>query len=182
VALEQTKEIKIRKLERKISKIKLVKELDISVADINEYILGDKKMPVGIKITPDENGMVIVQNEERYETPKYEGVFFNKLKSGDRTFYISYKDLKTNKKIDLKIGKESQGITEKYCENLRTELLTEMRLGNPQVKIKNKRVYSEVTTLDMIAEEYHKKRKPHMRDRKINCVNQPIIPRLLRIS
>ncbi len=98
MALQQTKVTKIKRNKRTLHKEDLAKELDVSVAIINEYILGDRSMPDNTKITPDKNGMVIVETEERYETPKYDGIFYNELKNGDKTFYIVYKDLKTNKK------------------------------------------------------------------------------------
>lgn len=162
MALLQTKITKIKKSKRTIHKEELAKELKASTAIINEYILGDRSMPNNLKITPDKNGMVIVETEERYETPKYDGVFYNQLQNGDRTFYIVYKDLKTNKKIDLKIGKESQGFTEKFCENERNQILSDMRLGKQQTRIKNKRVYSEIITIDVIAEKYHNERKIYL--------------------
>ncbi len=95
MALQQTKDIKIKKSKRTIHKEDLAKELKVSTAIINEYILGDKDVPDNLKITPDKNGMVIVETEERYETPKYEGVFYNQLTNGDKTFYIIYTDIKT---------------------------------------------------------------------------------------
>ena len=119
-------------------------------------------VPDNLKITPDKNGMVIVETEERYETPKYEGVFYNQLTNGDKTFYIIYTDIKTSKKINLKIGKESQGYTETFCVNKRKEVLEKLRLGENQVKIKNKRVYSEILTLDKVAEKYHENRKLYL--------------------
>jgi integrase len=162
MALQQTKDIKIKKSKRTIHKEDLAKELKVSTAIINEYILGDKDVPDNLKITPDKNGMVIVETEERYETPKYEGVFYNQLTNGDKTFYIIYTDIKTSKKINLKIGKESQGYTETFCVNKRKEVLEKLRLGENQVKIKNKRVYSEILTLDKVAEKYHENRKLYL--------------------
>lgn len=119
-------------------------------------------MPDSTKITPDKNGMVIFETEERYETPKYEGIFYNELKNGDKTFYIVYKDLKTNKKIDLKIGRESQGYTELKCHNERSRILDEMRTGKSQTRIMNKRVIANITTLDTVAEKYHKDRSLYL--------------------
>lgn len=162
MALLQTKDIKIKKSKRTIHKEDLAKELNVSVAIINEYILGDKATPDNIKIIPAKKGMIIVESEERYETAKYEGVFYNPLKNGDRTFYIIYKDLKTNKPITLKIGRELDGITETFCVNKRKEVLERLRLGENQVKIKNKRVYSEILTLDKVAEKYHENRKLYL--------------------
>ena len=162
MALQQTKVIKIKRNKRTLHKEDLAKELDVSVAIINEYILGDRSMPDNTKITPDKNGMVIVETEERYETPKYDGIFYNELKNGDKTFYIVYRDLKTNKKIDLKIGRESQGYTELKCHNERNKILDEMRTGKSQTRIMNKRVFAKITTLDTVAEKYHKDRSLYL--------------------
>jgi len=164
MALQQTKITQIRKNKRTLHKEQLAEELNISIATINEYILGDKKMPNNMKITPDKNGIVIVETEEKFEVPKYEGIFYNELKNGDKTFYLVYKDLKTNKKIDLKIGKESQGYTELNCHNERNKILDEMRTGKSQTRIMNKRIFKEVVTLDMIAEKYHKERSLYLSD------------------
>ena len=163
MALQQTKVKQIRQTKRTLHKEDLAKELNVSVATINEYILGDMGMPNNLHIIPDKKGMVIVETEEIYLVPKYEGVFFNELKGGkDRTFYIVYKDLKTNKKIDLKIGRESQGYTELRCHNERKKLLDEMRTGKSQTRIMNKRVFAKITTLDKVAEKYHKDRKLYL--------------------
>ena len=103
--------------------------------------------------------MVIVESEERYEAPKYEGVFYNELRNGDKTFYIIYKEVgKSGPPITLKIGRGSDGITETFCVNKRKEILKISRLGEKQTKIKNKRVVSEIITLDFVADKYHKDR------------------------
>ncbi|MBU1216423.1 site-specific integrase [bacterium] len=162
MALQQTKVTKIKRNKRTLHKEDLAKELDVSVAVINEYILGDRSMPDNTKITPDKNGMVIIETEERYETPKYDGIFYNELKNGDKTFYIVYRDLKTNKKIDLKIGRESQGYTELKCHNERNKILDEMRTGKSQTRIMNKRVFAKIVTLDAVAEKYHKDRSLYL--------------------
>lgn len=159
MALQQTKTTQIRIDKRTIHKEDLAKELNVSVATINEYILGDKDMPSNTNIIPKKNGMVLVEIETKYTVPKYEGIFYNELKGGkDRTFYIVYKDIKTNKKIDLKIGRESQGYSELKCYNERKKLLDEMRTGKSQTRIMNKRVFTKITTLDKVAEKYHKDR------------------------
>lgn len=165
MALQQTKETKIHITKKTITKEDLAIELNVSKATINEYILGDKNPPNNVEIIPTKNGMVEVKYKEELIVPKYEGVFYNELKNGDKTFYIIYTDLKTNKKVNLKIGKESNGITEKYCENKRTEILNEMRLGETQNKIKNRRILKELTTFDKVAQAYYENRKLHMKEK-----------------
>lgn len=162
MALKQTKIIQQRSVSKTMEKTALAQELKVPVSTINQYILGDIESPTNIKIIPKENGMLSVEYSTKVEVPKYEGIFYNELKNGDKTFYIVYKDLKTNRKIDLKVGRESEGITEKFCSNKRKQLLEELRLGEKQTTIKNRRMYKEVATLDMIAEQYHENRKLHL--------------------
>lgn len=163
MSLQQTKIKQIRKIRRTLRKEDLAKELNVSVSVINEYILGDKIIPDNLKIIPNKKGIVIVETEEVYTVPKYKGVFYNELQGGkDRTFYIVYKDLKTNKKIDLKIGRESQGYTELKCYNERKKLLDELRTGKHQTRIMNKRVFAKITTFNKVAEKYHKDRSLYL--------------------
>jgi len=163
MALQQTKITQIRKEKRTIHKEDFAKELNVSVATINEYILGDKEMPNDMNIIPKKNGMVLVETEKKLIVPKYEGVFYNEIRGGkDKTFYIVYKDPKTNKKTDLKIGRESQGYTELKCHNERKKLLDELRTGKSQTRIMNKRVFKKITTLDIVAEKYHKDRELYL--------------------
>ena len=51
-----------------------------------------------------------------------------KKKSGDISFYITYKD-ENNKLKRIKVGDKSKGITESYCFQKRNEILTKIRLG-----------------------------------------------------
>lgn len=97
------------------------------------------------------------------KSKKHVGVFYNELKNGDRVYYAVYKDLATNKRIDLKIGKKSEGITEVYCFNKRSEILNSMRLGTNPHTVKNRRIAVDITTLDMIADEYYENRKLYLK-------------------
>lgn len=162
MALKQTKIIQQRSLKKSMHKNDLAKELKVSVSTIDQYILGNEETPPNLKIIPGKNGMLTVEDITEVEVPKYEGIFYNELKNGDKTFYIVYKDLKTNKKIDLKVGRGSDGITEKFCSNKRKQILEELRLGDTQNTIKNRRIFKEISTLDMIAEQYHENRRLHL--------------------
>lgn len=90
---------------------------------------------------------------------KYDGVFYNELKNGDRTYYVIYRDIVSNKKIDLKIGKRSDGITEQYCSKKRGEILTKMRLGESVKVVRSRRMALDIVTLDMVAKQYYENRK-----------------------
>lgn len=96
---------------------------------------------------------------------KYQGVYFNNLKNGDKTYYITYKDLTTNKKIYLKVGTKNSGITEKFCYNKKNEILTKMRLGEEANPIRNRRIRKRITSVDMIAKRYYENRKLHMSEK-----------------
>jgi len=98
------------------------------------------------------------------KSKRYEGVFYNELKNGDRTFYILYRNIISNKKIDLKIGKKSEGITEQYCFQKRAEILNQLRLGEAPKSIKSRRMAINIVTFDMIAEQYYESKKLYMKE------------------
>ncbi|MDN5054313.1 tyrosine-type recombinase/integrase [Aliarcobacter butzleri] len=84
------------------------------------------------------------------------GVYFREIQTNgkaDKTYYITYKELNTNKKIWLKIGKFSEGIREAYCNQKRNEIITKQRNGEepPAIAMKKKR---NVLTIEIIANEY----------------------------
>ncbi|MDS1315757.1 tyrosine-type recombinase/integrase [Aliarcobacter butzleri] len=84
------------------------------------------------------------------------GVYFRETQTNgkaDKTYYITYKELNTNKKIWLKIGKFSEGIREAYCNQKRNEIITKQRNGEepPAIAMKKKR---NILTIETIANEY----------------------------
>lgn len=89
----------------------------------------------------------------KIKSKRYDGVYYNPLQNGDKTFYISYKEL-SGKKIWLKIGKESDGIRENYCYNKRAEIINQIRLGEIPTIVKNRRIKKEAITFDEIAQYY----------------------------
>ncbi len=70
----------------------------------------------------------------------------------DKTYYIRYKD-ETNKTVELKIGKYSEGIREAYCNQKRNEIITKQRNGEepPLIAQKKKR---QILYIDIIANDY----------------------------
>jgi len=94
------------------------------------------------------------------KSQKYAGVYYNKLDNGDKSFYITYKDL-NKKKVWTKIGLYSSGIRESYCSTKRAEVINLMKLGESPNIIKNNRTEKEVITFGAIADEYlqYKKNK-----------------------
>jgi site-specific recombinase XerD len=63
----------------------------------------------------------------RKKSNKYTGVYYQELKSGDKSYYITYKE--NGKDIWKKIGKHSEGIREAYCNQMRNEIIMKLRLG-----------------------------------------------------
>lgn len=94
---------------------------------------------------------------QRVKTSKT-GVYYHQLLDGDKVYYITYKDLKTTKKIWIKIGKYSEGIRENYCLQKRNEILTMMRLGEEPPAIAKKKK-AKINYLSNIATEYFNQRK-----------------------
>lgn len=76
----------------------------------------------------------------RVKSKKYVGVYYEELANGDKSYYITYK-LNGSKKWD-KIGLESEGINQEYCNNKRIQILNHIRLGEQPTDIvkKNKKV------------------------------------------
>jgi integrase len=89
---------------------------------------------------------------------KFTGVYYNILQDKDKVYYITYKDIKTNKKIWLKIGKFSEGVREAYCNQKRNEIITKLRLGEePPAATKHKK--RKVNLFKDIASKYFEQRK-----------------------
>jgi len=93
-----------------------------------------------------------VGNSIRIKT-KYNGVIYREtLTNGkpDKTYYIRYDDA-NGKKVELKLGKYSEGIRELYCYNKRNEITTKARLGE---RVQLGRVKKEFVSISELASEY----------------------------
>lgn len=88
----------------------------------------------------------------KIKSKKFEGVYQNQLKSGDVSYYITYKD-NENKTVTKKIGKKSEGITESYCSQIRGETISKLRNDElpPKIAIQKKQ---NVVTLDSLWDFY----------------------------
>ena len=75
----------------------------------------------------------------------------------DKTYYIRYKN-DSNKTIEIKIGKYSEGVREAYCNQKRNEIITKQRNGEepPTIAQKKKKNILSIVT---VAEEYFNLRK-----------------------
>lgn len=76
----------------------------------------------------------------RIKSKKYVGVYYEELATGDKSYYITYK-LNGIKKWD-KVGLDSEGINQEYCNNKRIQILNHIRLGEQPKDVikKNKRI------------------------------------------
>ena len=83
---------------------------------------------------------------------KYEGVQYYLKANGTKSYYVRYRD-EYNKLKRVKIGDDSEGITEVYCRNKRIEILNAQNLGEQPPKIvKNHR--KKIITLKEVANKY----------------------------
>ena len=92
---------------------------------------------------------------------KITGVYYRELKTNDKddkTFYITYKDTTTNKKVWLKIGKYSEGVREAYCNQKRNEILTKQRNGEEPPAIASKKK-KDILSIVTVADDYFSLRK-----------------------
>jgi integrase len=74
----------------------------------------------------------------RIKSKKFDGVYFNELKDGDKAYFITYKD--DDKKVWIKVGLHSAGVREAFCKTKRDEILNSQRLGEepPAIAIRKK--------------------------------------------
>lgn len=84
------------------------------------------------------------------------GVYFRECLTNDKkdkTFYFTFKDIATNKKVWVKVGKYSEGIRENVTAALRNEAISKNRHGE-DITVQAKKKIKNITTFDEIANEY----------------------------
>ena len=84
------------------------------------------------------------------------GVYFRECLTNDKkdkTFYFTFKDIATNKKVWVKVGKYSEGIRENATVTLRNEAISKNRHGE-DITVQAKKKLKNITTFDEIANEY----------------------------
>ncbi len=80
---------------------------------------------------------------------KHTGIYYRDNLSGDRVFYIQYKN-PNGKLVRQKVGTKSEGITPTYCKKLREQTLVKLRLGeDAPIQSRN-----TVRTLGEVATEF----------------------------
>lgn len=90
----------------------------------------------------------------RIKSKKYAGVYYNDLKNGDRSYFVSYRD--ADKKLRMmNIGTKKGGITELFAHNERLKIINQLKFGDdPNIKTRNKRKAKNVISFDMLAQKY----------------------------
>jgi len=100
------------------------------------------------------------------KSKKYIGVYYRELKNKDKCYYITYKDLE-GKKIWLKVGRSSEGIKEAYCNQKRNEIVSQIRTGEEQTIILNRRIKRNEVKLDEVANQYHNSRRLRSKEKSV---------------
>lgn len=97
----------------------------------------------------------------RQKSKRYTGVYFQELKNGDKSYYITYKENK--KDVWKKIGLHSEGIREAYCYQKRNEVTSKIRLGE---ELPHFAVKKESQTLLEIAKQFYDYKELHNKQNK----------------
>ena len=96
------------------------------------------------------------------KSEKFKGVYYYPTEDGDEVYYFTYKRITDQKKFTVKVGTKSGGWSLTKCHAEREKAINEMRVGHVPTLVRNKRKIAEITSFDMIAEEYYKNRKAYL--------------------
>ncbi len=90
----------------------------------------------------------------RIKSKKFAGVYYNDLKNGDRSYFITYRD--ADKKLRMmNVGTKKGGITEVFAYNERLKIINQLKFGDdPNIKKRNKRKVKNVISFEMLAQKY----------------------------
>lgn len=97
----------------------------------------------------------------RIKSKKYVGVYSQELQNNDKSYYITYKENK--KDVWKKIGKHSEGIREAYCNQIRNDVVSKIRLGEDLPHVAARK---EKETLRDIAEQFYNYKSMHNKQNK----------------
>jgi integrase len=88
----------------------------------------------------------------KVKSKRFEGVYYNELQNGDKSYYIVYRPDPQKSPVWEKIGLHNDGIREAYCDQKRRDRINMIRHGEipPEVEKKRKK---EIITLDSIYDE-----------------------------
>ncbi|MEA2019578.1 MAG: site-specific integrase [Campylobacterota bacterium] len=106
----------------------------------------------------------------RIKSKKYAGVYLNKLENNDVSYSIIYNITGDDGKKKTKrftVGKKSDGITEIYAHNKRSEFLNKLRLGEEPLSVTNKKK-KDIITLDGVAKDSYELKAKHNRNNKLS--------------
>ena len=121
----------------------------------------------------------------REKSKKYTGIYLNRLQNGDISYSVSFKD-KYNKMQRKSIGKKSEGITERYANNKRIEMLNQIRHGEDPLahKKKSKLIFQDIWNFyvdnkalsDAIRKDYKGRWAKHMKQEfKVEVTMQKLL-------
>jgi len=102
------------------------------------------------------------------KSKRFNGVYLRKQVNGDTTLYFSYKNVKGNVTYQ-KVGLKSQGVTEQYTYDKRSEVVLLLKNGEVPHLLSRNKTYK--TTLNDIAEFYfthHQTKSTIKRQRQYN--------------
>ncbi len=110
------------------------------------------------------------------KSKRFTGVYSNKKKNGDISYYINYRD-ESGKLVLKKVGNKSSGINEIYCKQQRDAIINSIRLGLDAPHLAQKK--RDIITLEHIAQIYFKDKELHNKNlnqdkkRYINHLQKP---------
>lgn len=110
------------------------------------------------------------------KSKKFEGVYQYKMKNGDVSYSITYKD-NDNKTVMKKIGRKSEGIDENYCSRLRYETISKLKNDELPPKIVTSKKQN-IVTLDSLWDFYKETKETkslHKYEGKYTKRIQPIL-------
>lgn len=88
----------------------------------------------------------------KIKSKRFEGVYYNELQNGDRSYYIVYRTDPNKSPVWEKIGLHSDGIREAYCSQKRSDRVNMIRHGEIPTEVDKKRK-KELITLNSIYDD-----------------------------
>ena len=101
---------------------------------------------------------------------KYKAVYHNKLKDGDVTYYIYYRDANRKQKR-LRVGKKSEGVTEAYCHQLKTQIVSSQKSGEFLPPSVHPQHQQKTITLNDVADFYFDNQSTKSKQKWLNKYN-----------
>jgi len=106
---------------------------------------------------------------ELTKSKKFNGVYHYVMKNGDVSYYIMYRD-SNGKQYKQKIGIKSGGITENYCNQIRNDAVSKLKLGElpPSTILRRKH---KTITLNSVADHYFEHHNTKSKNKQLSKYN-----------